>query len=138
MSKIPITDALGLTKNMTPKDISARWIDWKGQFQEDYQTLSPAVTIPFDSLAVTIGYYDAAVALINEAEQLYQEAVDAYNVAIDVMTGGSAATLDIAKQARDAIYKEAAVLYKQLIDWIKAELDKLNTFEVRPEASLKY
>ena len=117
MAQIFLDEALGITENMAPKEISDRWIAWKLLYKDtdSYRNLSPAITSALDLLSASVIAYESSVSLFSDAKSTYDAAITTYNAAMAIITGGASTTLIAAQEAYKTaiseLKQEAATLY---------------------------
>lgn len=118
-SKIPLTDAMGVTKGMTPQMVSNKWIKWSSKYPEEKSTLSPAVVVSLDALSSIVTIYETITTVISTLQTAVLAAGKAFSTAQLVVPGlGSAAG---AKQ----LVEEATAIAKLAIDEAIKKMQKI-------------
>ena len=119
ISKIKLTEAMGVTENMSPEEVSDQWVAWSSSYPDEKNTLSPGVIIALDSLATVVTVYKTIKLVIETIRTAVLVAGKAVMAAQLMVPGlGSAA-------AAEQAMKEAMAVAKQQIDEAIAKMQQL-------------
>lgn len=137
-SRIPLTKAMGVTKEMTPKQVSDKWIAWSAKYPEEKIMLSPAVIISLDTLATMITLYETLLTIIDTVQSSVIAAGKAYKVALAMLPGigGVDAAKTAAEESLGMLKKTIAELVKKIHQLPQIMFEQLTNTKVNEKALL--
>jgi len=107
-AKIPLSDAMGLTENMTAAQVVERWSSWKSAYPAEVGTLSPAIVAALNALEVVVVVQAIILEVPPKVEAAVVAAGDAYNIAMSVLPGvGGAQGAKLALEKAMGFLKQA-------------------------------
>ena len=98
-TRIKLDVAMGVTKGMTPQEVSARWQKWSSTYPIEKDKLSPAVVAALDLLEVMTNVYTNLQTVIKTVESVVSTANQAYKIGLSLLPGIGA--VDAAKSAAE-------------------------------------
>jgi hypothetical protein len=118
-SKIPLTDAMGVTRGTTPEEFIKRWNDWSTKFPKEKDKLNDTIVAALDALTIIIEVETSLTAIMATLETVVTALNDAYNFAMACVPGvGSANGVKV-------VAEKGKQLAKQSIDKVIAQMQTL-------------
>jgi len=138
MAKIKLSDAMGLTPNMTPSEVSKRWSEWSIKYPKDKGELSTAVVASMDALAGVVVAYDIVATVVPTVYSAYTTAMLAYKAALAMLPGIGAmdGATTAAEQATVALNKTSAELAKTVHTQAISVANSVTNSEVDSESTI--
>lgn len=107
-SKIPLTDAMGVTRGTTPQEFIDRWKAWAAKFPNEKNKLNPAITAVLDALTIVIEVEKILTTVMKTLETVVSTLNDTYNAAMACVPGvGSASGAKVAAEKAKQFAKQA-------------------------------
>ena len=137
--KVYLDEALGISENTDPFELSRRWLEWKTEYPSAYNEVkvtNPIQVTTLDALATPIAVYEQTLEIVAQLNETYISAKQAYDTALNTLTGGAGATVAAAKIAVDLAVLGVKAAAKKLYDEVKEQEKKLSEIQVGADAIL--